>query len=171
MSKSQSIYIWNNVDRIILRIESLIGFEFKTTNVYYSQYWSKKDEDCSLQSSRFIRESARIKNHLVLRMDFNHIVHPLMNVYPSWNIVFSLDQIIIEIYFHHLAMNYYLHQEILHCKFYPLFIHWNRRISVIIIIDVSCKVVLFLMTLSWIYPGRINWNATTKKMIVFYKYW
>ena len=98
---------------------------------------------------------------------YGHILHPLMNIFPSWKIVFSLDQIIRERYFHHLEMNSYLHQEILHWKVALFFIHWNRMISVIIILDVSCKVVWCLITSYYIYSGTRNWNATTKKMIVF----
>ena len=48
MSKSQLIYMWENVDSIIQIIESLIDFNLKTTDLYDSQYWSKEDEDCSL---------------------------------------------------------------------------------------------------------------------------
>ena len=55
MSKSQSIYMWDNVDRIIQRIESRIDFDSKTKYLHYSQYISKEDEDCSIQSSLFIR--------------------------------------------------------------------------------------------------------------------
>ena len=51
MSESQSIYMWDNVDKIILIIESLIEFDSKTTYLYDSKYFSKEDEECSLQSS------------------------------------------------------------------------------------------------------------------------
>ena len=56
MSKSQSIYMWDNDDRIILRIESRIDLESKTADLYDSQYCSKEDEDRSIQSYHFIRE-------------------------------------------------------------------------------------------------------------------
>ena len=61
MSKTQSIYIWDNVDRIILRIESKIDFDSKTTDLYDSQYCSKYYEDCSIQSYRFIIELVQKK--------------------------------------------------------------------------------------------------------------
>ena len=50
MSKSKSIYVWNNVDNIIQRIESQIDFNYHTTDLYDSQLCSKEDEDCSFQS-------------------------------------------------------------------------------------------------------------------------
>ena len=56
MSKSQSIYMWEHVDRIIQRIESRIDFNSKTTDLYNSQYCSKEYEDCSVQSYHFIIE-------------------------------------------------------------------------------------------------------------------
>ena len=104
-------------------------------------------------------------------MGLNIIVHPFMNVSPSWKIVFSLVQIIREKYFHHLATNYYLHQEILHWNIALLFIRWNRSIYMIIILYVSCQVVWYSMTSSWIYSGTRKWNSTTKKKIIFYKDW
>ena len=142
MILKQPIYITHNID---LKKMKTVHFNIL--------YWS--DNHCGWRL------------HLGLRMDFNHIVHPLMNVSSSWKNVFSVEKIIREIYFHHLAMNYYLHQEILHWKFALFFIYWNRSISVIIILDVSCQVVWCLMTSSWIYSGTRNWNAITKKMIVF----
>ena len=51
MSKSQSIYMWDNVDRIIQITESRIDFDSKTIYLYGSQYCSKEDEYYSLQYS------------------------------------------------------------------------------------------------------------------------
>ena len=55
MIKSQSIYMWDNVHRIIQRIESRIDFDSKITDLYDSQYCSKEYEDCSLQYCNFLR--------------------------------------------------------------------------------------------------------------------
>ena len=44
--KPQSIYMWENMDMIIQRIESQIDLISKTTYLYYSQYCSKDNEDC-----------------------------------------------------------------------------------------------------------------------------
>ena len=138
--------MWGNVDRIILWIEAQIDFDSKTTDLYDPQYCSKEYEDCSLPPSRFIRELVIWRNHLDMRMGLNHTVHPLMDVYLSWKIVFSLYKRIREIYFHHLEMNSYLHQEIFHWKVALLFIHWNRRIYAITILDVSYQVIWCSMT-------------------------
>ena len=55
MSKPPSIYMWENVDMIIQRIEPQIDL-IKKTDLYDSQYCSKENEDCSLQSSHIIQE-------------------------------------------------------------------------------------------------------------------
>ena len=82
-----------------------------------------------------------MKNHLVFRMVLNHTVHTLMNVSPSWKFVFIQYGRIIWRYFHHLEMNYYLHQNIFPWQLSLFNIRWNRRISVIMILDVSCQLV------------------------------
>ena len=61
MSKSQWIYMWENVDMIIQIIESRIDLISKTTDLYDSQYCSKENEDYSLQSSHIIREFVHMK--------------------------------------------------------------------------------------------------------------
>ena len=55
MSRSQSIYVWENVYRITQIIDSRIELNSKTTDLYYSQYVSKECEYCSVQYSHFIR--------------------------------------------------------------------------------------------------------------------
>ena len=62
MSKPESIYMWENVDKTIQRIESQIDLISKTTYLYDPQYCSKNNEDCSLKSSHIIGESVPIKN-------------------------------------------------------------------------------------------------------------
>ena len=59
--KPQSIYMWENMDMIIQRIESQIDLISKTTYLYYSQYCSKDNEDCSRQSSHIIGEFVHMK--------------------------------------------------------------------------------------------------------------
>ena len=61
MSKSQSICIWENVYMIIQRIESLNDLISKTTDLYDSQYYSKDNEDCSLQTFHIIRAFVQTK--------------------------------------------------------------------------------------------------------------
>ena len=56
MSKPQSIYMWDNVEKTFQRIESRIVLVFKTINLYYPQYRSKYNEDWSLKYSHIIRE-------------------------------------------------------------------------------------------------------------------
>ena len=55
MSKPQSIYMWENVDKTTKRIESRIDLLSKTTDLYYPQYFSKDNEYFSLKSSHIIR--------------------------------------------------------------------------------------------------------------------
>ena len=61
MSILQSIYMWENVDKTIQRIESRIDLISKTTDLYDTQYCSKDNEDCSLKSSHIIRESLHME--------------------------------------------------------------------------------------------------------------
>ena len=92
MSKPQSIYMWENVDKTIQRIESQIDLISKTTYFYDPQYISKDNEDCSLKYSHIIGEFVQMKNHLSLRMGLNHTIHILLTVYLSWKVVFIQDQ-------------------------------------------------------------------------------
>ena len=56
MSKPDSIYMWDNVDKTIQIIESRIDLISKTTYLYYPQYCSKDNEDCSFKYSHIIGE-------------------------------------------------------------------------------------------------------------------
>ena len=58
----------------------------------------------------FSKNLCRWRKNLSLRMCLNHTVHPLMKAYPSWKVVFSLHQRFRQ-YFHHLAINSYLHPK------------------------------------------------------------
>ena len=109
----------------------------------------------------------RRRKYLSFRIGSNHTVHPLTKVSRRWKSVFSLDKSTRERYFHHLAIHFYLRQEIFHWKVALFFIHLNRRIYEIIILDVSCQALWCSMTSSRIYQGSRNWNSTTRKMIVF----
>ena len=61
MSKSESIYVWENVDKTIQRIESQIDLISKKIDLYDPQYFSKDNEDCSLKSSHIIGEFVSMK--------------------------------------------------------------------------------------------------------------
>ena len=61
MSKPQSIYLWENVDKTIQRIDSLIDLFLKTTDLYDPQYFSKDNADFSLKYSHIIREFVQMK--------------------------------------------------------------------------------------------------------------
>ena len=61
---------------------------------------------------------------------------------------------------------FYLHLKILYWKVIQLFIHLNKRIYVIIIMDVSLQVVLFLMTSWWIWSVTRQWNSMWKELKV-----
>ena len=54
MGKSQSIYMWENVDMIIQRIESQIYSNSKSTYLYDPKYCSKDNEYCSIKSYHII---------------------------------------------------------------------------------------------------------------------
>ena len=53
--------MWKNVDTIIQIIDSRIDLISKTIDLYDSQYYSRDNEDFSLQSSHIIREFAQTK--------------------------------------------------------------------------------------------------------------
>ena len=61
MSKPQSIYMSENVDKFIQIIESRIDLIPKTTYLYDPQYCSKYNEDYSLKYSHIIGEFVQIK--------------------------------------------------------------------------------------------------------------
>ena len=61
MSKPESIYMWDNVDKTVQRIESRIDLINKRTDLYDPQYCSKDNEDCSLKSYYIIGEFVPMK--------------------------------------------------------------------------------------------------------------
>ena len=61
MSKPQSIYMWENVDKTTQRIDSLIDLFLKTTDLYDPQYIFKDNEDYSLKSLHIIGEFVHMK--------------------------------------------------------------------------------------------------------------
>ena len=56
MSKPKSIYMWENVDNTIQRIESRIDLIKKRIYLYDPHYYSKDNEDCSLKYYHIIGE-------------------------------------------------------------------------------------------------------------------
>ena len=60
MSKPESIYMRDNVDKTIQRTESLIDLIFRRT-LYNPEYYSKYNEDCSLKSSHNIEDFLQMK--------------------------------------------------------------------------------------------------------------
>ena len=56
MSKSNYIYVWDNVDNINHIIYSLIDFNSHTTYLYDMKKCSKEDEDCSYKSDNCVRK-------------------------------------------------------------------------------------------------------------------
>ena len=91
MSKPRSIYMWENVEKIIQIIDSEIDLIYKTTDLYDSQYCSKDNDDCLLKYYHIIGEFVQMKKHLSLRMGLNHTVHQLMDIYLIWKVVFIKD--------------------------------------------------------------------------------
>ena len=71
MSKPDSIYIWDNVDKTIQIIESRIDLINKTTDLYDPQYFSKTNKDCSLKSSHTIGEFLPMKKTHDFMYGFN----------------------------------------------------------------------------------------------------
>ena len=54
MSKPESIYMWDNMDKTSLKIESRIDLINRRTDLYDPKYFSKDNEDFSLKSSYII---------------------------------------------------------------------------------------------------------------------
>ena len=61
MSKPESIYMWDNVDKTVQRIEWRIELIDRRTDLYDSQYFPQENEYCSLKSSHIIGEFAPMK--------------------------------------------------------------------------------------------------------------
>ena len=76
--------MWYNVDKTIQIIESRIDLIYKTTYLYYPRYCSKKNEYCSLKSSRIIGKFVSMKKPHGFMYGLNTNVHPLMNNYIGW---------------------------------------------------------------------------------------
>ena len=62
--------MWENVENTIQRIDSQIDLISKTTNLYYTQYCSKDNEDCSLKSSHIIGEILQIQKPFEFAYEF-----------------------------------------------------------------------------------------------------
>ena len=61
MSKPESIYMWDNVDKTIQRIESRIDLINRRTDLYDPQYFPQDNEYCSLKYSHIIGEFVPMK--------------------------------------------------------------------------------------------------------------
>ena len=130
------------------------------------QYCSKEDEDCSLQYSHFIRELVQLKIPLENGYWFkSHCIYITYRFSRLWGCLQSRRKIR-KWYFHYLTMLFCLHQKILYWKVTQFFIHGNKMIYVIIILDFLFKVVWCLMTSSWIWSGKRQWNAKVRVLIV-----
>ena len=70
MSKPKSIYMWENVDNTIQRIESRIDLFTKKTDLYYPRYCSKDNEDLSFKSSHIIGAFVQMKNQFEFAYGF-----------------------------------------------------------------------------------------------------
>ena len=103
MSKTESIYMWDNLDNTIQRIESLIDLINRGTDLYDSKYCSKDNEGCSLKSSHIIGEFMPMKKQHDFSMGLSPNVDPLINGYLSWKFVFIQGGRISRRYFHQLA--------------------------------------------------------------------
>ena len=112
MSKPESIYMWDNVDKTIQIIESRIDLINRKTDLYYPIFFSQDNDGCSLKSSHIIGEFMQMKKDMIFCMDLIPNVHPLMNNSLSWKVVFIKGGRIGRRHFHYLAMNSYLHQKI-----------------------------------------------------------
>ena len=61
MGKPKSIYMWENVDKTIQRIESRIDLINRRTYLYDPKYCSQYNEGCSLKFSQIIGEFVPMK--------------------------------------------------------------------------------------------------------------
>ena len=112
MSKPESIYMWDNFYNNIQIIESKIDLNNRKTDLYDPKHFSQDNDYCSLKSSHIIGEFMRIKKQHNFCMGLSTNLHQLMNGSLRWKAVFIQGGRISKRHFHHLAMNYYLHQKI-----------------------------------------------------------
>ena len=112
MSKPESIYMWDNMDNIIQIIESWIEIINRKTNLYDPNFSPQDNDGCSLKSSQIIGELMPMKKRHDFCMGLSPNVHTLMKSYLSCKVVFIQGGRISQRYFHHLAINSYLHQKI-----------------------------------------------------------
>ena len=71
MSKPESIYMWDNVDKTIQIIESQIDLINRRTGLYDPRYFSQDNEDCSLKSSHIIESFVTMKEPHDFMFGFN----------------------------------------------------------------------------------------------------
>ena len=72
MSKPESIYMCYNVEKTIQKIESGIDLINRITDLYYPQYCSQDNEDCSLKYSHIIGEFVPMKEPHDFMYGFNY---------------------------------------------------------------------------------------------------
>ena len=88
MSKPESIYLWDNVDKTIQIIESRIDLINRKTDLYDPKFCSQDNDGCSLKSSHIIGEFMPMKKRQDFFMGLSPNEHPLMNGSLSWKVVF-----------------------------------------------------------------------------------
>ena len=150
MSKPESNYMWGNVDNTIQIIESRIDWINRKNDLYDPGFCFQDNDVCSQQSSHIIGEFMPMKNNMILCMVLSPNVHPLMNGSLSWKVISIQGGRIIQRHFHHLAMNSHLNQKTSPWKMTILFIQWNRKIYVVMILDELFPTVWCFMASSWV---------------------
>ena len=100
-------------------------------------------------------------------MVLNQTVYQLINVSISWKVFLSLKETNQKTIFPPFGNAFSSLSKNIILKGHPILYPLKKRISMIIILDVSCKVVLLLITSSLIWSGTSHWIATRKDLIVF----
>ena len=122
MGQPQSIYMWKNVDKIILRNESQNDLISKITDLQYPQYCSKENEKCSLKASHIIGKFVQMKKSFQFTYGSKANFTSITELFSKLEVVFIQDQRIRERHVHHWAMNSYLvHKKLTNfCTMYLL---------------------------------------------------
>ena len=124
MIKPEANYMWVNVDNTIQIIESQIDLINRKIDLYDPKFCSQDNDVVHRNHLILLENLCQWKNKIIFSMCLSPNVHSLINGSLSWKVV-SIQGRISRRHFHHLKMNFYLHQKILPWKRNILFIQWK----------------------------------------------
>ena len=135
---------------IIQIIVSLIDLITKTIDLYDSQYCSKDNEDCWLKSSHIIGEFLQTKKTFEFAYGFKSKCTSINERFSKLEGCLRSRTNIYKKTFPPFGNELLPPSKIFPWQVSLFFIHWNRIISVIVILGLSYQVLWCLMTSSWI---------------------